>query len=271
MTLITRPCPCSLLLCALLVAPLLAQDASLIQKVDAYLSEPVDAAATRLLRELLGEVDATGNAVLAAVRARREPIARTMTVTVPHRDQALRARITTPEGHGPESQPLPVVLDVSGGHNAPWLFRGTELITVGVEGYSPPQFSDEGRDGLLKILRTAAHVARGDPLRLWMTGFSWAAHAACDTALHRPGFICGIAPLGGGPRRVHFRLLPNLSGSHVFAFCGGKDDAELVWNLRELALRAQAPLRVHARHRRDKGSHAAPRDDRGPGCPHRRR
>jgi hypothetical protein len=40
--------------------------------------------------------------------------------------------------------------------------------------------------------------------------------------------------MGGGPRRTWFRLLAQLASTRVRAFCGAKDDPELVWNLREV-------------------------------------
>jgi hypothetical protein len=115
-----------------------------------------------------------------------------------------------------------------------------------VPGYTPPEFTDEGRDAFLKVLHGAVRAAHGDPDRLWLTGFSWAALASYDTALHRPGVLRGIVPLGGGPRRVHYRLFPNVAPTVIHSFCGGKDDPELVWNLKEVA-RIAPKLKLEAR------------------------
>ncbi|MFO0982860.1 MAG: hypothetical protein U1E76_14205 [Planctomycetota bacterium] len=105
---------------------------------------------------------------------------------------------------------------------------------VSPRGYTPPEFSDEGRDAFLKVLRSAAHRMHGDPARLWLIGFAWGGHACFDTALHRPGVLCGIVALCGAPRRVHLRLLDQLRGVTVRALCGAQDDPELVWTLNEL-------------------------------------
>jgi hypothetical protein len=201
--------------------------------VDAFLGERDDAAAASLLEALLRRPDATADHVAAAIVASDGPLARESTLLVPHRDQLLATTVRVPEGHARAGPRLPVVFDVAEGQFASW-FKHEGAIVAFVKGYTPPEFSDEGRDGFLKALRRAAHAAHGDPGRLWLSGFSWAAHASWDVSLHRPGFLRGIVTGGGGPRLVWFRLLPQLAPERVRAFCGGNDDQKLIWNLREV-------------------------------------
>jgi hypothetical protein len=181
----------------------------------------------------VGRPDATPGNVRAAIAASEGPLAREATMLVPFRDQHLSATVLTPEGHARGGQRLPVVFDISGGEAAPWLKLEGAVVAF-VRGYTPPEFSDEGRDGFLKVLRSAAHHAHGDPDRLWLCGFSWAGHASYDVAIHRPWGVRGIVPMGGGPRRTWFRVLAQLAPVKVASFCGAKDDPELVWNLREV-------------------------------------
>jgi hypothetical protein len=210
---------------------------TLAEALEAYLDLREESRAGERLEALLAREDAGGAALLEALRACEAPLEQSFEDRVPYRDQLLVARITCPPGHARTGERLPVVLDVSGGNTRRALALGN-VIVVEVPGYTPPEFSDEGRDGFLKVLRRAAHRAHGDPDRLWLTGFSWAAHASWDTALHRPGVLRGIVAAGGGPRRVHFRLLGNLGPLRVAAFCGKEDDRELIWNLEEVERRA---------------------------------
>lgn len=213
--------------------------------VEGFLGEREDAAAARRLQEILARPGLTGDAVAAALRDVKLPSASEVQALVPWRDQHLAASIRIPAGIDRESPRLPAVFDIAEGRVAPHLGLAGAVV-VSIPGYTPPEFSDEGRDGFLKALRWAAHLGHGDPDRLWLCGFSWAGHASYDTALHRPDQLRGIIPLGGGPRRTHFRLLPNLRGTEVFSGCGGKDDAELVWNLEEVA-RMAAGLKLAVR------------------------
>ncbi len=204
------------------------------ETVDAYFAAEREEAAEELLLKILSQTEGKEAELLKAIKAETVPLKEKQNVLIPYGNQLLQATIQVPFGHDRSKQAIPVVLDISGGHNFPWLeLKG--VITVFVAGFTPPEFTDQGRDGFLKILNYAAHFANGDPQRLWLTGFSWAAHASYDTALHRPGQVRGIISLGGGPRRVHFRLLPNLRSIRVLACCGLKDDKELIWNLREVA------------------------------------
>jgi len=214
-------------------------DPALRSAVERYLTTVEEDAADEVLRDIVARADVTAQRLLEIIRERPSVQGRSITVTVPHAGRGIRIELRIPPGHDESSKPLPVLLDITEGVHLDRLTGGARIIGVAAHGYTPPQFSDEGRDGFAKILRTAAHRANGDPDRLWATGFSWAGHATCDNALHRPGLHAGIAPLGGGPRRIHFRLLDNLAGTTVLAWCGAKDDPELVWNLRELALRAR--------------------------------
>ncbi|MEE9128251.1 MAG: hypothetical protein V3U11_14055, partial [Planctomycetota bacterium] len=211
-----------------------AQDQDPLQTaVDRYLHEHYDAKARKLLDAMLAMPAAKPKAVLAAIKHCSAPLATSLKAAIPHHDDHLIAEIRIPKGHDRQKARLPVVLDIAGGHNFTHL-KLHDVITVWVPGYTTPEFSDQGRDGFLKILRTTAHLAHGDPDRLWLCGFSWAAHASFDTAEHRPGVLRGIVPMGGGPRMVHFRVLKNLQGVEVLAFCGKKDDRLLVWNLQEV-------------------------------------
>jgi hypothetical protein len=229
----------ALLLPLLCVGPAPAQETAetippaLQAAVDAYLAEGDDTLADEQLKALVVQAAGKERALLLAVKAASAPLPRTFPWSVPYRGQLLVATVTVPDGHDRSGARLPVILDISGGGNLARLGL-RDVITVTVSGYTPPQFSDEGRDGFRKILNATAHRAHGDFDRMWMTGYSWAGHACYDNALHRPGTARGLIPTGGGPRRVHFRLLPNLEHMTVAAFCGAKDDPELVWNLREL-------------------------------------
>jgi len=206
---------------------------SLETAVERYFQEPQDAKADELLKDVLAMPGATPKALLAAITGATAPVTAEMRVRVPHHGDHLLAEIRVPAGHDRGKARLPVVLDIANGVNFDWL-KLRDVITVWVPGYTPPEFSDQGRDGFLKVIRTAAHLAHGDPDRMWLCGFSWAAHASFDTAEHRPGVLRGIVPMGGGPRWVHFRVLENLQGVEVLAFCGRKDDRVLVWNLEEV-------------------------------------
>ncbi|MBL8724917.1 MAG: hypothetical protein JNK49_12780 [Planctomycetes bacterium] len=218
------------------VEPAAAVPADLQAAVEQYLAEREDAAAATLLTTLLLRPDAHASAVAAALAAAPAALAARMDLSVPWCDQIVQAAVFVPPGHTRSAPPLPILL-VPGGNDgalaAMHLGNTIRMYFVGL--YTPPEFSDEMRDGYLKVLRAGAHLANGDLGRLWIGGFSWAGHSAIDTALHRPGTLCGNIPTGGGPRRQHFRLLRHLEGVATLSFCGGKDDPELLWNLRELA------------------------------------
>lgn len=241
----------ALLLAAVALVPAAAQQPaeggarqSLQEVVETYLATGPDKEAAALLEEILDRGDATPDALLAAVRRPVTDIRRSFTLRIPAAGSEgsleLVATVRTPRGHGRDGPRLPVVLDVGGGPVADRLPFG-DAVTVFVPGFTPPMFSDAARDAFCKVLRVVAHAAHGDPGRLWLAGFSWAGHASWDTALHRPGVLRGLVPVAGGPRRVHFRLLPNLDGLVVRAVCGGRDDPELVWSLEELERSSVAP------------------------------
>lgn len=223
----------TLLAAAICGASAFAQQPTLREAVESYLATTEDAFAAAALPSLLQRADATAPALLEVLTKPPAMTPGEVRFSVPHFGQQLVATMRIPEGHKPDAKPLPVLFDVSRGTTSLWL-KLDGIILVYVAGFTPPQFSDEGRDAFLKVARTAAFLGNGD--RLWLSGYSWAAHASYDTALHRPGFLRGLAPTGGGPRRVHFRLLRNLASTRVLAYCGEQDDRELVWNLRELEL-----------------------------------
>lgn len=226
--------------CALAGAWAQAQDSrppappELKKAVEAYLDEKSEATAATLLDALARRPDATAENVLSAVLEPPAAAPASGDLLVPWKEQHLSTTVRAPAGHVRSSAPLPVVFDISGGESSPWLKLDETAIVASVKGYTPPEFSDEGRDGFLKVLRTVAFQARGDPGRLWLCGFSWAGHASWDVAIHRPGSVRGIVAMGGGPRRTWFRALAQIAPVRVLSFCGQKDDKELVWNLREV-------------------------------------
>lgn len=211
-----------------------AQAENLATAVERYFEMLHDDDAEEALDELLRREDATAEALLALVRTPPKMPSGESQFSIPHMGQKLVATLRVPKGHDRTKPHLPVVFDVSRGSTRMWIPLDRFVVAY-IPGYTPPQFSDEGRDAFLKVARTAAFLAHGD--RLWLTGYSWAAHASYDTAVHRPGFVRGIVPSGGGPRRVWFRILRNLQPTKILSFCGAKDDPELVWNLKELRIR----------------------------------
>lgn len=213
-----------------------APTAALRAAVEAYFDARTDAEAEDLLAPLLARADATDDALLAAVT--EPPVTPPAPIggfddLVPYRDQFLGVRYAVPPDRPQDGPRLPVVFDLAGRARDPQSPTSAGILYVRIPDYTPPEFSDEGRDGFLKTLRRATHRLRGDPDRLWFTGFSWAGHASCDVPLHRPHWLRGVVPVGGGPRRVHFRLFANLRGAIVRFMCGDGDDPELVWNLKE--------------------------------------
>ena len=208
---------------------------SLAGLVERHFFAETETDAHRVLDKILA-LRPAGDSLLHLLRRRPKTLATTSEFRLAHETSILLVRIKVPQGHTFESPPLPVVFNpASNGRQWHLLPDDLAAIRVAIPDFrpAPDQFSDLGRDAYLRVLRIAAWMANGDMDRLWMTGFSWAAHACCDTALHRPGVLRGILPMGGGPRRRHFRLAPNLAGLSILTRCGEKDDPELIWNLRE--------------------------------------
>jgi hypothetical protein len=235
-------CIAALLSCSF--AELRAQgNAEIAAAVLTYLNAATEAEAATKLESCLALTDADGAATLKVLHSAPADSAMPTELRVPYRDQELVTTIRAPKDHDRSKARLPVVFDISGGGVLAHLsFEGA--IVASVPGYTPPEFSDEGRDGFLKVARSVAMAAHGDLNRIWLTGFSWAGHASYDTALHRPGAVRGIVPLGGGPRHVHFRLLPNLRSTTTLAFVGASDDPILIWNLKEVD-RLKGELKLH--------------------------
>ncbi|MEQ1633004.1 MAG: hypothetical protein ABL997_11575 [Planctomycetota bacterium] len=214
------------------LAPLCAQD-SIDDAVEACLAAASASDHTALVDELLLREGAAPEHLLALLSRRPEPLAGNAKIVLSVGDQQVKVNVHAPTQRA-EGQQFPVLLAIN--WSSPPLHDVVfdTIITADIDGYKPEQFSDEGRDLHMRALRTVAFRAGGDPDSLWFTGYSWGGHACYDDALHRPGVLRGVIARGGGPRRTWFRLLPNLSGVRVLAVCGGKDDQELVWNLREV-------------------------------------
>lgn len=219
-------------LLATLAGPSLAQEA-LADAVKAYFAEVKDEDARPLLDAILARPDATADAVHRILVTRPKPLNGNHRVFIPHADLNLAVEIQAP--HQREKGQLFPVLHAINWSSPPLhdAIRG-KVVFSETPGYKPPQFGDEGRDAQVKIARTVAFLAGGDPDALWFTGYSWGGHACWDQTLHRPGIARGFIGRGGGPRRTFFRLFPNLRGLRALAVCGGRDDQELVWNLREV-------------------------------------
>jgi pimeloyl-ACP methyl ester carboxylesterase len=205
--------------------------------VEAYLAIVADAEAADALDALLARDDVSGDALHAIVTARPPTLLQSRRLSLPHAGDDLVVDIRVPADRA-DGETLPVLFVVN--WSSPPLDDAIRdrVIVAEVPGYTPPQFSDVGRDGHMKIIRAVAHAAGGDPDSLWFTGYSWGGHASWDAALHRPGVLRGFIGRGGGPLRQWFRLFPNLSGVRALAVCGARDDPELVFNLGEVRPRA---------------------------------
>lgn len=223
---------------AALALPLVGQDPQVEQTplaaaVEQYLAEVSTEVAQAALEVLLAREDATPDELLRIVTTRPATVRGAHRILVPHAGLRLAVEIEAPEQRE-DGALLPVLFAIN--WSSPPLADAVRecVVQASVPGYTPEQFSDVGRDAHVKLVRTVAFAAGGDPDALWFTGFSWGGHACWDAALHRPGVVRGFIGRGGGPRRTWYRLLPNLVDVRALAVCGGKDDPELVWNLREV-------------------------------------
>ena len=214
------------------------QDDQLLSAVDLCFSTVDDAKAIALIEQTVSQFDADPAALLKAVSAAPpRPTTETLTLTVPWFGQPLAVSVALPKGYAASTAPPPVALDIS--NSVARQLQWTAPVLCYVAGYTPDQFSDEGRDAFRKILHATSFAVGGDPDRFWLAGFSWGGHAALDVGEHRPGLARGIVALGGGPRRSHFRLLKNLGKTSITSCVGGKDDPEMVWNLEEVGRMAK--------------------------------
>lgn len=231
-----------LLAAALLQEPAGARDLPLQRAVDACLAEVDEERAQAQIAELAARCAADPGALLRAVQtAPPRPPGERFEVAVPYGGSSHRLVVVPPKRASADAPP--VLFDLFWNTVASW-YRVESPIVAWVDGeFVPPEFSDFGRDAWRKFLCTASFVAGGDPDRLWLTGFSWSGHACFDFVEHRPGLARGIVALGSAPRRTHWRLLLNGADTRQIACCGGLDDAEMVWNLEELA-RSAAKLRL---------------------------
>ena len=212
-----------------------AQNAKLRPLVDAYLN--CDGAAAKECLEAILDLQPDVVDVEAALRRRPDSFETRSRPKVWLGKQRVELEIRVPIGHKAQSAPLPVALHLLLGR-IPDRIDVPGVINVWMKGFNPPAHSHELRDGVLKAARWTAWRVNGDPERLWAIGFCWGAHAVFDLALHRPGTLRGIVPMAGCLRRQDFRLLTNLRTTTTFTFCGGKEDRELLWNLRELERRS---------------------------------
>lgn len=190
----------------------------------------------------IAEVAATGAAdpekLLRAIKtASPRPAGESFKLDVPFEGIAYPVKVVPPKKAG--EAPPPVVLEISSGCASHFQFETPAL--CGVDNYTPEQFSDASRDSWRKFLHSVSFAVGGDPDRFWLIGFSWGGHAGFDVAAHRPGLVRGFVSLAGGPRRNQFRIFQNLAGAaRILAYAGAKDDAEMIWNLKELARLAPA-------------------------------
>jgi predicted esterase len=158
-------------------------------------------------------------------------------LSVPFEGIAYPVTVIAPKKAG--DAPPAVILDASFSNASRFPFETPALCWV--DQYTPEQFSDASRDSWRKFLHAVSFAVGGDPDRFWMLGFSWGGHAGFDVAEHRPGLLRGVVSLAGGPRRNHFRILPNLAaGARILAYAGAKDDAEMVFNLHEVGRLAKS-------------------------------
>lgn len=220
---------------AVLFALLAAANAQapLAEAVDACFDATTEADYATLRDAILARADANGDALLTALTTRPSPLRGSTKFVVPFDGLRLEVHADAPDNRTGDT-PLPVLYAVN--WSSQYLYDAVKdhVITAEVPGYKPDQFSDLARSAHVKVLNAIAFRTGGDPDALWWTGYSWGGHACWDDAMHRPGWVRGFVGRGGGPRRVSFRLLPNLVGAELLGVCGGKDDPELVWNLREV-------------------------------------
>jgi pimeloyl-ACP methyl ester carboxylesterase len=211
------------------------QDRDLQAAVELCFSITEDAKAAEKIAEVAASCAADPEKLLRAIATPPPPpkSGEPFEMRIPFQGIPYEVKVVPPKQSGAAAPP--VVLDISWSSVTSALHLETPIL-CGVERYTPDEFSDMGRDSFRKFLHTVSFTLGGDPDRFWATGFSWAGHAGFDVAEHRPGLLRGFVSLGGGPRRNHYRLLPNLGATtRIVACVGAKDDAELVWNLKEVA------------------------------------
>jgi pimeloyl-ACP methyl ester carboxylesterase len=217
------------------VAAASPQDRELQAAVELCFSIADDAKADAKIAELVASAVDPAKLLKAVMTPPPRPAGESFELRVPFGGVPYVVKVAPPKQAGDGAAAPPVLLDLSWNSVSSALHVGAPIL-CGVDKYTPDEFSDAGRDSFRKFLHTVSFTLGGDPDRFWLTGFSWAGHAGFDVAEHRPGLVRGFVSLAGGPRRNHYRMLPNLgSATRVVACVGAKDDAELVWNLKELA------------------------------------
>lgn len=88
--------------------------------------------------------------------------------------------------------------------------------------------SDAERSTALSAIDDLRRRGAVDPRRIYVGGRSMGGHVAWSVALHHPDRVTAILPMGGAPRMVRYRLLPNLKHVWVFNAVGGLEDERLL-------------------------------------------
>lgn len=252
---------CSVTL-ALAALAAFAQEPAAALDLGARLAAAVDLPTARAraaaARTLAKDVSVPFEAWLAACRAfaplrdaaALEPGVHTHTIDLPELDGAPRGELVlfVPRDLPTGPRPLVVAMHGTGGEGAHMIGMWSELcerhgalLLCPTEPGPNEGFAGTAaeRDAVLAALRWTRRRLDVDEDAVFLTGFSRGGHLTWDLGLRFPDRWAALVPMVGGPRfelgggKANFRYLENVLHVPLIDLQGARDQAGLVWSVRE--------------------------------------